>query len=242
MNGSVPTPAKGIPVVRPIDDAELAVILGPAQREAMSPPHDELPPIGNGRPVKLPRRRLGRHATAMFVLVMLTTLGAGALRVRDGMRPRPMIVAAPLVVYPPIRLDGALVLGASRDWAVNRATPLRYGDPVPVSLTAYCLKGTTRRDNYVREGIVASDPEVFPLGRYLEIYVGKTYYGRFLIDDTGRAIKGNRLDVWTPTCRDARLFGRTRGTAVLVPRPRDVPRDSMMTGKLGGAGPANRRP
>ena len=173
----------------------------------------------------------------MFVLVLLTALGAGALRVRSGMRaPTGPLLASPVVVYAPIRLGGALVLGASRNWAVGRDSPLRYGDPVPVSLTAYCLKGTTRRDNYVREGIVASDPKVFPLGRYLEVYVGKTYYGRFLIDDTGRAIKGNRLDIWTPTCRDARRFGRIRGTAVLVPRPHEVPRDSMMTGRLGGTG------
>ncbi len=232
---SLPTPAKGVPIVRPVDDEELAVILGPALPSLDSSlTHPAWPAIGNGRPVKLPRRRLGRHATAMFVLVLLATLASGGLRVREGMRPRPMIVASPVVVYAPIRLDGALVLGASRDWAVDRDAPLRYGDPVPVSLTAYCLKGTTRRDNYVREGIVASDPEVFPLGRYLEIYVGKSYYGRFLIDDTGRAIKGNRLDVWTPICRDARHFGRTKGTAVLVPRPRDVPRDAMMTGRLGG--------
>lgn len=232
----LPTPAKGISVVRRVGDEELSIILAPEEPRpgSRSTALDETP-IGNGRPVKLPRRRLGRHASAMLVLVLLTTLGAGVLRVRDGMRrPSGPPVAPPVVVYAPIRLDGALVLGASRDWAVSRDTPLRYGDPVPVSLTAYCLRGTTRRDNYVREGIVASDPKMFPLGRYLEIYVGKTYYGRFLIDDTGRLIKGNKLDIWTPTCREARLFGRTRGTAVLVPRPRDVPRDSMMTGRLGG--------
>ena len=44
------------------------------------------------------------------------------------------------------------------------------------------------------------------------------YLGRFLIDDTGRLIKGNIIDIWMPTCREARLFGRQNGTAVLVPR------------------------
>jgi 3D (Asp-Asp-Asp) domain-containing protein len=106
---------------------------------------------------------------------------------------------------------------------------------VPVELTAYCLQGTTRRDRYVRQGIVAADPKLFPLARYLEIYVGRTYWGRFLIDDTGGAIKGNRLDIWTPTCREARIFGRQRGTAVLVPRPRGAKSDTLLTGRLGGA-------
>ena len=199
-------------------------------------PVPELPPfVGSGRPPKLPRRRLGKYASATFALVLVVAAIAGALRVRDGLKPQLPLKFLPVVVYAPIRLDGALVLGASRDWHVNRDTPLRFGDPVPVSLTAYCLKGMTRRDHYVREGIIASDPKVFPLGRYLEIYVGKTYYGRFLIDDTGGVIKGNKLDIWTPTCREARLFGRVKGTAVLVPKPRDAAADTVTTGRLGGA-------
>ena len=214
-----PTPVKGAPVVAP-----------------SYPPVPELPPfVGNGRPPKLPRRRLGKYASATFALVLVVAAIAGALRVRDGLKPQLPLKFLPVVVYAPIRLDGALVLGASRDWHVNRDTPLRFGDPVPVSLTAYCLKGMTRRDHYVREGIIASDPKVFPLGRYLEIYVGKTYYGRFLIDDTGGVIKGNKLDIWTPTCREARLFGRVKGTAVLVPKPRDAAADTVTTGRLGGA-------
>jgi 3D (Asp-Asp-Asp) domain-containing protein len=167
--------------------------------------------------------------------VLIASFVAGALRVREGLRPQMPLEFLPVVVYAPIRLDGALVLGASRDWHVNRDTPLRLGDPVPVSLTAYCLSGLTRRDHYVREGIIASDPKVFPLGHYLEVYVGKAYYGRFLIDDTGGVIKGNKLDIWTPTCREARLFGRVKGTAVLVPTPRDAAPDTVTTGRLGGA-------
>jgi 3D (Asp-Asp-Asp) domain-containing protein len=202
------------------------------------PPVPELPPfVGSGRPVKPPRRRLGRYASAMFVLVLAATLAAGALRVRAGLEPRLPLAYLPVVVTAPVRLDGALVLGASRDWHVARDVPVRLGDPVPVELTAYCLKGLTRRDHYVREGIVASDPKVFPLGHYLEVYVGKTYYGRFLIDDTGGVIKGNKLDIWTPTCREARIFGRVKGTAVLVPKPRNAASDTLTTGRLGGKKP-----
>ena len=213
-----PTPVHGTPLVSPA-----------------YPPVPELPPfIGSGRPPKLPRRRLGRYSSATLALVLLVTLAAGALRVRGNLTATMPLEYLPVVVNAPIRLDGALVLGASRDWHVNRQTPLSVGVPVPVSLTAYCLKGMTRRDHYVREGIIASDPKVFPLGHYLEVYVGKTYYGRFLIDDTGGVIKGNKLDIWTPTCREARLFGRVKGTAVLVPRPRDAAADTVTTGRLGG--------
>jgi 3D (Asp-Asp-Asp) domain-containing protein len=213
-----PTPVQGTPLV------------GPAY-----PPVPALPPfIGSGRPPKLPRRRLGKYSSATLALVLVVTLAAGALRVRDNVTAAMPLEYLPVVVSAPIRLDGALVLGESRDWHVNRDTPLRLGVPVPVSLTAYCLKGMTRRDHYVREGIIASDPKVFPLGHYLEVYVGKTYYGRFLIDDTGGVIKGNKLDIWTPTCREARLFGRVKGTAVLVPKPREAAADTVTTGRLGG--------
>jgi 3D (Asp-Asp-Asp) domain-containing protein len=162
-----------------------------------------------------------------------------ALGLRERVAP-PLSAIAPTLMGPTLvpatmRLDGALVRGAKRDWAVDRAHPARYGEPMPVQLTSYCLKGTTRRDNYVRQGIVAADPRVFPLGRHIDVYVGRIYYGRFLIDDTGSAIRDAILDIWTPECRDARRFGRQRGTAVLVPRPRGTHRDTLLTGRLGGA-------
>jgi len=93
------------------------------------------------------------------------------------------------------------------------------GKEIRVSLTQYCLHGTTRRDNEVREGIVAADPRVFPLARYVDIFLGKHHLGKFLVDDTGKRVKGATLDIWTPSCEDARRFGRRWGTATLVARP-----------------------
>jgi 3D (Asp-Asp-Asp) domain-containing protein len=213
----------------------------PVIERPAAPPVPELPPfIGNGRPRKLPRRRLGKHASATFALVLLVTIGAGALRFADGLEPVRPIVVEPTVVYATITFDPVVVRGAPAEvrrsaGAKGERRRAKLGEPVDVALTAYCLKGLTRRDHYVRQGIVAADPKVFPLGRYVEIYVGAEYYGRFLVDDTGRAIKGNILDIWTPTCREARVFGRTKGTAVLVPKPRGASADTLLTGRLGGA-------
>lgn len=129
------------------------------------------------------------------------------------------ILLPPVVVQSPILLPGAVVQGASSRWYLANYSPPRYGEPVPVEMTAYCLtRTTTRRGRYVRAGIVAADPRLFPLSRYVELYDGRRYMGRFLIDDTGRLIKGNIIDVWMPTCREARIFGRRKGIAVLVPR------------------------
>lgn len=146
----------------------------------------------------------------------LALLGVMALAcMASEARPR---VLPPVVVRSPVRVPGAVVEGASRRWFLASYAPPRYGDPVPVTLTAYCLRGTTRRGRYVRNGIVAADPRLFPLSRYVELYEGQRYLGRFLVDDTGKKIKGNHIDLWMPTCRAARVFGRRTGTAVLVPR------------------------
>jgi 3D (Asp-Asp-Asp) domain-containing protein len=213
----------------------------PLIERPLAPAVPELAPfIGNGRPPRLPRRRLGKHATATFVLVLLVTIGAGTIRFVQALQPIEPMELAPAVVYAPITFDPVIVVAAPP--VIEKAAKhgkerrvARLNQPVEVALTAYCLNGLTRRDHYTRQGIVAADPRVFPLGRYVEIYVGRNYYGRFLVDDTGRAIKGNILDIWTPTCREARLFGRTKGTAVLVPKPRGADADTLTTGRLGGA-------
>ena len=196
-------------------------------------------PYGGGSE-GLPDRR--RHSGALVSIVATVALlfvgTAATVSVHPMLRRAPATVADSIVVIPapapaPIRLEGALVRGAARDWAVVGKRPPRVGEPVPVQLTAYCLQGTTRRDRLVREGIVAADPKLFPLGRYLELYIGRKYHGRFLVDDTGSRIRDGILDIWTPSCRDATRFGRQRGTAVLVPRPRGAHRDTLLTGRLG---------
>jgi 3D (Asp-Asp-Asp) domain-containing protein len=84
---------------------------------------------------------------------------------------------------------------------------------MPVEISAYCLTGRTARGGWARPGIVAADKSVFPLGSYIELWVGEKYQGRYLVDDTGRDIKGNRIDVWMSDCSRARTFGRRSGAA-----------------------------
>jgi len=122
----------------------------------------------------------------------------------------------PVVVMSPLRLPGVVVRGASREWWRSKHRAVRYGDPLPVGVSMYCLRGTTRTDRHVRAGIIAADPRFFPLARHVELYVGRTYLGRFLVDDTGLRIVGSRIDVWTSDCGQARWFGIQDGTAVLV--------------------------
>lgn len=194
------------------------------------------------RPVER-RSRRGRLESVGAALALLCLGTAATIGVRGPVarraHPSSGAVAVDSVVVPapspePLAMTGALVLGARRDWAKGREKPLDVGEPVPVHVTAYCLQGTTRRDQPVRQGIVAADPRLFPLGRYVEVYVGRRYHGRFLVDDTGARVRDGVLDIWTPSCHEARRFGRRRGTAVLVPRPRGAASDTLLTGRLDG--------
>jgi len=132
--------------------------------------------------------------------------------------PEPPLRFPPVVVTSTLRVAPVLVRGAELRVLRGRYRTVRYGDPLTVVVTEYCLRGTTRRGRYVRAGIVAADPQVFPLARYVELYIGDKYAGRFLVADTGGRIKGRHVDVWTPDCHEASRFGLQHGTAVPVAR------------------------
>lgn len=140
---------------------------------------------------------------------------------------RPALVAGAKKVIHESSQIGGVILRASAREALRMRTmgiipdPRRFaravaGEEVPISLTQYCLKGTTRRGRWVRPGIVAADPRIFPLARYVEVFLGAKYLGRYLVDDTGGNVIGATLDIWTPSCSQAALFGRQYGRAVLV--------------------------
>lgn len=75
------------------------------------------------------------------------------------------------------------------------------------SASAYCFSGRTAMGHSVRRGLIAADPRVLPLGSKVYVSAGQ-WSGTYLVSDTGGAIKGKRIDVWVPSCGEARRFGR----------------------------------
>jgi 3D (Asp-Asp-Asp) domain-containing protein len=109
------------------------------------------------------------------------------------------------------------------------------GITIPVSLTQYCVQGETRRGRQTRHGIVAADPRIFPLSRYVEVFLGDEYLGRYLVDDTGGNVLGATLDIWNPDCKEAARFGRHWGAATLVARSvEQVPNDTLVPTRWDG--------
>ena len=73
--------------------------------------------------------------------------------------------------------------------------------------TAYCLKGRTAMGHGVRRGVIAADPRVLRLGSRINLGAG-AYSGEYLVSDPGGAVKGRKIDIWMPSCAEARRFGR----------------------------------
>lgn len=73
--------------------------------------------------------------------------------------------------------------------------------------TAYSLRGRTASGRVVSKGLIAADPRHLPLGSRVRIEAG-AYSGEYLVADTGGMVRGRRIDIWTPTSREAMRFGR----------------------------------
>ena len=77
-------------------------------------------------------------------------------------------------------------------------------------VTAYSIEGKTALGTRARQGIVAADPAVLPLGSRIRILGAGAYAGIYTVEDTGRSIQGNRLDIYVAKGSEAKRFGRRR--------------------------------
>jgi 3D (Asp-Asp-Asp) domain-containing protein len=79
--------------------------------------------------------------------------------------------------------------------------------PTNYVATAYSLRGRTASGRLVAKGLIAADPRHLPLGSRVRLQAG-AYSGEYLVADTGTLVRGRRIDIWTPTSREAMRFGR----------------------------------
>ena len=90
---------------------------------------------------------------------------------------------------------------------------LRYSRIIYVTATAYTTEGHSNKLTYLgttaRVGAIAVDPKVIPLRTkvYVEVPGGRWFYGKATCEDTGGAIKGNRIDLFFNTEDECYRFG-----------------------------------
>jgi 3D (Asp-Asp-Asp) domain-containing protein len=115
----------------------------------------------------------------------------------------------PVVTSSAVRTTGKAVpeIPIGKIVASPKAGEIPVSLPVHYVATAYSLRGRTASGKFVSQGIVAADPRVLPLGSRVHLQAG-AWSGEYLVADTGGAIKGRRIDIWTPSTREAMRFGR----------------------------------
>ncbi|WP_120169837.1 3D domain-containing protein [Thermohalobacter berrensis] len=110
----------------------------------------------------------------------------------------------------------------TKDYLVSSRGNIRFKGSIIMTATAYDLSyestgkrpgdkgyGITASGTRARRGVVAVDPNVIPLGTklYIKSLDGSEDYGFAVAEDTGGAIKGNRIDVFIPDREEALRFG-----------------------------------
>lgn len=119
------------------------------------------------------------------------------------------------------RLFSALAVGAALyvGGCLSRPAPEVPPPPVPspqaeapptrrFEATAYSIEGRTKSGKQTRQGIVAADPKVLPIGSRIRVNGAGAYSGVYTVADTGRAIKGHEIDIYIADDAAARRFGR----------------------------------
>jgi 3D (Asp-Asp-Asp) domain-containing protein len=161
-----------------------------------------------------PDRGKHRWALPLCALVLLMTMLAPATA---GAQRRPRLLGVPVAqtsADSAMAAEGTDAPGAadSARLAVGETADSRGAFPVQRRLemrsTAYCLRGTMRTGVRVRDGMAAGDPSVLPLGSVVRVsHTDGRLIGIFVIMDTGGAIRGNKIDLWFDSCREASDWG-----------------------------------
>lgn len=108
--------------------------------------------------------------------------------------------------------------------------------PETYSATAYSLRGRTASGKPVSRGLIAADLSVLPLGTRVRVEAG-SFSGEYVVADTGGSVKGHRIDIWTPTSREAMQFGRRAVKLTVLSFPGRRPKTAAVRPRRVNAAP-----
>jgi len=144
-------------------------------------------------------------ATALLSCSLIlppTTLSAETLPSSQTQQPKPSQATAEATAPVDVEVRSEGSLGEKIAVQETYIVP-----PAPYVATAYSLRGRTASGRMVEKGLIAADPRHLPLGSRVRLDAG-AYSGEYLVADTGTLVRGKRIDIWTPTSREAMRFGR----------------------------------
>ena len=105
-------------------------------------------------------------------------------------------------------------------WLVPASAKARHG-MMTMRATAYTGHGRTASGKRVRRGMIAADRRVLPLGTKVRLKNAGRYSGVYRVEDTGKRIRGRKIDIYMPSRGAAKQFGRqTVKVEVLTPQKR----------------------
>ncbi len=126
------------------------------------------------------------------------------------------------IEYSIIRPENRVVKVGTKQKVAESKGDLNYSSSMIMSATAYDLSfestgknpgdkgyGITYSGTQAGPGTVAVDPNVIPLGTklYVESLDGSEDYGYAVAEDTGGAIKGNKIDLFIGDSKEVKKFG-----------------------------------
>ena len=66
---------------------------------------------------------------------------------------------------------------------------------------------------------MSADPAVLPLGSKIRVSGAGTYSGEYTVVDTGQKVKGLVIDIYVPSAREAKDFGKKHVGVELLDLP-----------------------
>ena len=124
-----------------------------------------------------------------------------------------------------------IVEKGTKDMIITSRGNTSYRKAITMTATAYDLSfqstgknpgdkhyGLTALGTKARPGVVAVDPRVIPLGTklYIQSLDGSKDYGFAIAEDTGGAIKGNKIDLFFETASEVYNFGRRKVKVYII--------------------------
>ena len=87
------------------------------------------------------------------------------------------------------------------------ATRARKAGRRKFTAVAHSVEGKSADGSQARKGTVAADLSVLPLGSKIRVSGAGAYSGEYTVIDSGGGVKGNVIDIYMSSVREARKFG-----------------------------------